>query len=58
MKLSLDGNNLTNTPIPGRPLASFNQPWGYKGDNSYYNTTGGLYAQGRTFASFAVGLKF
>ena len=40
-----------NVPIVGRPLGQFaNHPWGYAGDNSYYD-------RGRTW-SFNVGLKF
>jgi hypothetical protein len=57
-ELGKDGNGIANSPVPGRALASFNMPWGYKGDNSYYNTSSGSYGLGRTFTQFAIGLKF
>jgi hypothetical protein len=40
-----------STPINGRPLGGFSQPWGFAGDNTYYSG-------GRTFTEFSVGLKF
>ena len=49
--LGTDGSGMISAPIPGRPIAAFNMPWGYKGDSSYW-------LNGRTFAQFAFGLKF
>jgi len=37
-------------PIPGRPLAQFNLPWGYSGNHDYYTN-------GRSFGC-SLGLKF
>jgi len=40
-----------SSPINGRPLGGFSQPWGFAGDNTYYSG-------GRTFTEFSIGLKF
>jgi len=42
--------NSGSFPVPGRPLAQFNHPWGYADNANYYDG-------GRTF-SFNIGLKF
>jgi hypothetical protein len=42
--------NGADSPIPGRPLAQFNLPWGYAGNHTYYN-------EGRSYGC-SIGLKF